>query len=472
MSRSQKFISSLTHSRRTFLSTYLIISSTWYLSLFPGRLGFDYSKAIVMIQNGESTSWWTSLFWWFLRISSLEGRSIAIASFLCLMGLGYSLFYLCESLPGKKSVNRLSLLLVSLTPIYGAFGVNVSHDVFQVAGIVIFTGFQLRVFSAREKIGTADYLAVTLASAMVLTTHYGLPLVAVNVFLFLFQKYFKLAFLIAGSTALISAISPIGITQVPTYGLVIPIMGDLKCIAQLETAELSGADWDFLLSLAPKNEWKDPKTCSFTDYSLGDMKSIDLGEIEFNSNLVSNYLRITSNNPAVVAMAHFQRASIALPPPFFFGPPNQVTRDPEVPIGQGTNNALQSYPGVLHPSIDEPSVDVKIGWLAPLEALAQAAIFLINQASWFWGWGGLWLWPIVLYMAVSFKGIGIFGRLSILSNILVLHGLLLILAAPLPRYVISTILFGLLIAIRSVIIGYLKIPIKRSHIDLSGKNAD
>ena len=472
MSRSQKFISSLTHSRRTFLGTYLIVSSTWYLSLFPGRLGFDYSKAIVMIQNGESTSWWTSLFWWFLRISSLEGRTIAIASFLCLTGLGYSLFYLCESLPGKKTVNRLSLLLVSLTPIYGAFGVNVSHDVFQVAGILIFTGFQFRVFSAREKIGSADYLAVTLASAMVLTTHYGLPLVAVNVFLFLLQKYFKLAFLIVGSTLLISAISPIGITQVPTYGLVIPIMGDLKCVAQLETAELSEADWNFLLSIAPKSEWTKPKTCSFIDYSIEDMPSVKLADIEFNKSLVSNYLRISAKNPAVVAMAHFQRASVALPPPFFFGPPNQVTRDPDVPIGQGTNNALQSYPGVLHPSIDEPSVDLKIGWLAPLEALAQAGIFLINQASWFWGWGGLWLWPVVVYLAVSYKGIGVFGRLSILSNILVLHGLLLILAAPLPRYVISTILLGLLITIRSAIIGYLRIPNNSSQFNLSGRNAD
>lgn len=469
---SKKFVSSLVHSRRTFLGTYLVISFAWYLSLFPGRLGSDYSKAIVMIQGGESTSWWTSLFWWFLRISSLEGRSIAIASSLCLMGLGYSLLYLCESLPGKKTVNRLALLLVGLTPMYGAFGVNVSHDVFQVAGILIFTGFQFRVFNARDKISTADYLAVTLASAMVLTTHYGLPLVAVNLFLFLFQKYFKLAFLIAGTTGLISVISPIGITQVPTHGLVIPIMGDLKCIAQLETAELSEADWSFLLSIAPKSEWTNPKTCSFIDYSIEDMTSVKLGDIEFNKSLVSNYLRISSKNPAVVAMAHFQRASVALPPPFFLGPPNQVTRDPDVPIGQGTNNALQSYPGVLHPSIDEPSVDLKIGWLAPLEALAQAGIFLINQASWFWGWGGLWLWPVVIYLAVSYKGIGVFGRLSILSNILVLHGLLLILAAPIPRYVISTILLGLLITIRSVIIGYLRIPNNSSQFNSSGRNAD
>jgi hypothetical protein len=472
MSRSKKFAYSLVKSRRSFFGSYLIISAAWYVSLFPGRLGFDYSKAIVMIQNGESTSWWTSLFWWFLRLSSLEGRTIAIASFLCLIGLGYSLFYLCESLPGKKTVNRLALLLVSLTPLYGAFGVNVSHDVFQVAGILIFTGFQFKVFSAREKISSADYLAVTLASAMVLTTHYGLPLIAVNVLLFLFQKYFKLAFLVSTTTALISVVSPIGITQVPTYGLVIPIIGDLKCIAQLETAELSDADWSFLLSIAPKAEWMNPKTCSFIDYSLEDMTSVKLGDIEFNKNLLSNYLRIGAKNPAVVAMAHFQRASVALPPPFFFGPPNQVIRDPDIPIGQGTNNALQSYPGVLHPSIDEPSVDLKIGWLAPLEALAQAGIFLINQASWFWGWGGLWLWPIVIYLAVSYKGTGIFIRLSILSNILVLHGLLLILAAPLPRYVISTILLGLLITVRSAICGYLRISDNSSQSNLSGRNAD
>jgi hypothetical protein len=472
MSRSKKFAYSLVKSRRPFLGSYLIISAVWYLSLFPGRLGFDYSKAIVMIQNGESTSWWTSLFWWFLRLSSLEGRSIAITSFLCLIGLGYSLLYLCESFPGKKTVNRLALLLVSLTPMYGAFGVNVSHDVFQVAGILIFTGFQFRVFTARDKISTADYLAVTLASVMVLTTHYGLPLVAVNILLFLFQNYFKLAFLTAATAVLISILSPIGITQVPTYGLVLPIMGDLKCIAQLETAELIEADWSFLLSIAPKAEWTNPKTCSFIDYSLENMTSVKLEDIEFNKSLLSNYLRITAKNPAVVAMAHFQRASVALPPPFFFGPPNQVTRDPDVPIGQGTNNALQSYPGVLHPSIDEPSVDVKIGLLAPLEAVAQAGIFLINQASWFWGWGGLWLWPIVIYLAVSYKGTGIFTRLSILSNILVLHGLLLILAAPLPRYVISTILLGLLITVRSVIIGYLRIPNHSSQSNLSGRNAD
>jgi hypothetical protein len=260
---------------------------------------------------------------------------------------------------------------------------------------------------------------------------------------------------------LITVISPIGITQVPTYGLVMPIVGDLKCVAQLESSELSERDWNFLQSLAPMSEWKDPKTCSFIDYSIGDMKSIKLGEIPLSKELVINYLRITANNPAVVAMAHFQRASIALPPPFFFGPPNQVTRNPDVPIGKGTNNALQSYPGVLHPSIDEPSVNTKITWLEPLEAIAQAEIFIINQASWFWGWGGLWLWPITLFLIISFKGIGFFNRLTVAANVGVLHGLLLILSSPLPRYVIATILLGIFLLLKSIISAYIKIPISR-----------
>ena len=34
----------------------------WYLAFFPGRLGYDYSLAIRMIQEGESTDWWTSTF--------------------------------------------------------------------------------------------------------------------------------------------------------------------------------------------------------------------------------------------------------------------------------------------------------------------------------------------------------------------------------------------------------------------------
>jgi hypothetical protein len=457
MSATRVFCAQLVVSKRNFFLTYILTSGFWYLALFPGRLGFDYSEAIRIMKKGESTDWWTALFWRFLQITSFNGRSIALSSLLCLIALGFSLYYLVESLPGRRDVNRISLLLVSCLPLYGAFGVNVSHDVFQVAGILIFVGYQFRFAKQNYVFSVSDKIAIILAVLMVLTTHYGLPIIALNLLLLIINRSFKTALTLFVTTVLISLLSPIGIERVPTYGPILPIMADLKCIAQHPEADISETEWIFLESLAPRTEWNQQATCSFIDYSLGTLKSVDLVDVRMSTELVSNYLKIGAKNAAIVAMAHFQRASVALPPPFFFGPPNQVTRDPDVPIGQGTNTALQSKPGVLHPSIDESSVNNKINLLWPLEMLAQASIFVVNQATWFWGWGGLWLWPIVLFLAFRYINQGIGLRLKIFSNIVLLHSLLLILSAPLPRYVMATILLGVLLTINMTVNSYLKI---------------
>ena len=457
MSATREFFDRIVVSKRNFFSAYILISGFWYLALFPGRLGFDYSEAIRIMKKGESTDWWTALFWRFLQVTSFNGRSIALSSLLCLIALGFSLYYLAESLPGRQNVNRISLLILSCLPLYGAFGVNVSHDVFQVAGILIFVGYQFRSARQNYVFSLNDKIAIILAVPMVLTTHYGLPIIALNLLLLFFSRSLKTAFAVFLTTMLISLLSPIGIERVPTYGPILPIMADLKCVAQHPEADISETEWIFLESIAPKDEWNQQATCSFIDYSLGTLKSVDLADVHLSSELLSNYLKISAKNAAVVAMAHFQRASVALPPPFFFGPPNQVTRDPDVPIGQGTNTALQSKPGVLHPSIDEPSVNNKVTLLLPLEMFAQASMFVVNQASWFWGWGGLWLWPIVLYLSFRYINQGIGPRFKIFSNILLLHSLLLILSAPLPRYVMATILLGVLLTINIIVNSYLNI---------------
>jgi hypothetical protein len=189
------------------------------------------------------------------------------------------------------------------------------------------------------------------------------------------------------------------------------------------------------------------------------MPSLILENVSLTPALIRTYIGIAGRNSAIVVMAHIQRASIALPPPFFAGPQNQVILDPNVPIGLGTNTALQSFAGVLHPSIDEPSVDKKIAFLKFLEIPAQGLVFIVNQASWFWGWGGLWLWPLGIYALVYLKRRHEGSLLPLLSSTLVLHGLLIILSAPLPRYVMSTIILGnflLLVIILDVYARFIK----------------
>jgi hypothetical protein len=111
---------------------------------------------------------------------------------------------------------------------------------------------------------------------------------------------------------------------------------------------------------------------------------------------------------------------------------------------------------VLHPSIDEPSVAFKVPALKVLEIPAQGLVFIVNQASWFWGWGGLWLWPFIIYSLIYLKRQFKKSILPILSSTLLLHALLLILGAPLPRYVMATILIGNYLLLKMITDLYLK----------------
>jgi hypothetical protein len=377
-----------------------------------------------------------------------------VSSAISLLVLGYALFYLSESLVSSRRSNRKALVIFFCSPLYGGFGLNVSHDVFIASGIILFTGFHLRILVNRNPTAISDLFAIVLAGLLLITTHYGPFIIAINVALLLLKRYFRFGIVLLGVSTVAFLVSHIGVTQVPKYGLILPVLADIKCVAQHPQAEITTEEWDELISLAPRSEWENPTNCSMVDDAFRIMPSLVLDDVSLTTGLIKTYIGIAGRNSAVVAMAHIQRASVALPPPFFAGPPNQVILDPSIPIGLGTNTALQSYAGVLHPSIDEPSVAKKISYLKILEVPAQGLIFIINQASWFWGWGGLWLWPIGIYTLLYLKRRYEGSLLPLLSSTLVLHGLLLVLSAPLPRYVMSTIVMGNLLLITMIFDAY------------------
>lgn len=171
-------------------------------------------------------------------------------------------------------------------------------------------------------------------------------------------------------------------------------------------------------------------------------------EISVDRGFIKNYLAIVKQNPAIVVMAHINRSRVALPPPFFPVPDNQVDLNSEVPVGQGTNTALQSGPEILHPSIDEPSVKINKGIFSLPEQIVQIPTLLINQASWFWGWGGMWLWLVGYFLISRSKETRISRILIANWPTFLLHATLVLLAPnSLPRYVMSTIYCGLIAAI-------------------------
>jgi hypothetical protein len=436
------FISNLINSKRKFILTLITISLFWWVSLFPGRLGYDSSLAIRMLQNGESTNWWTSSFWWFLRLSTFGGRTIAFSSALSLTILGTAIYYFAESIPQLVRFSRLSAILLFCSPIYGAFGVNVSHDVFLSSFIILTTGLQIRLFSKAEAVSRKTYLWIIFSGILSVSTHYGLIIAILLASTLVIQKYNRLAAVIFVTVIMTSFFSSFGVTKVPTFGLIQPIVSDIKCVVQHPQADVTDTNWQYLSRFAPKVQWTTQVKCSSFDAQLSSLPDLDLKKMHLNFELIKTYAELAGKNPAIIGMSHIQKASIALPPPFFAGPVNQIDLNPEIPIGLGTNTALQSHAGVLHPSIDEVSVAKKIHFLKPLEVIAQAGIFLVNQASWFWGWGGLWLWPFALFILIFIKNRMLATTFPIFMSTFSLHALLVVFAAPLPRYVMSTIIMG------------------------------
>jgi hypothetical protein len=448
-----------------FIFIVMFINAFWYVALFPGRLGFDSAEAIRMMKRGESTDWWTALFWWFLKTTTLNGNSIALASFFSLLTLGFSTWWLVTAFPTNVKIQKYTYLLLILTPIYGGFGVNISHDVLQTSGILIIVGNQFRVqqhkiIEAKTRAGLEIF-----ASVLLLTTQTGPLLIAANLAILIFQKKIKLGVIILLSSCAVYLFSGIGVDSTKKWGLLLPIIGDIKCVTQHPQARISDGDWGKLEQIATKGEWLNPIKCSMVDDQLMAFQTTDISKQNLNLELAKLYFNIVAKNPALVVTAHLQRASQALPPPFFKGPKNQINLNPDIPIGMNSNIALQEGTELLHPSIDENSVNLDIKFLQPLESIAQLPIFLVNQASWFWGWGGLWLWPIFIYLLVISKIRNLFDFFAVISPILTLHlFLIVILSYPVGRYVMSTIILGLAMTF-NMITSYLSKPISNSNIN-------
>ncbi len=430
---------------KRYLSPWLFASHVatlfWYVALFPGRIGADPIKAIDLMRQGESTDWWSALYWWFLKLTTFNGTSIWLSSLLSLLPLYLSLLYFIFSLPVRPSVQDKSVFLICLSPLFGNFGVNINHDTFVTSGAFLIVGISFREFSKVRK--NSNVLIPYIAVFFLLNSKTGYFLICGFLgYILLTKKGFWNFAKIASFTLSLFLATCLGVTKSDMPLQLYPILADIKCVTQHPEARINQNEWKYLSSIAELSLWKTPLSCASMDDAVSTIKSANFLEIN-EAKLLKTYIGIFGRNPAIVIQAHLQRSSQALPPPFFQGPQNHVDRDIQNPVGLNTNIALQLGPEVLHPSIDDPTLNSRNSPFPPLEKIALLSSFLINQASWFWGWGGLWLWPILMVQVTVFK-VRKPSTFLALNYPLILNHLLHIAVGPIPapRYVMSTILIG------------------------------
>ena len=443
--------------RNRFKFATAAILMFWYVSMYPGRVGADTAGAIRLIQQGKSTDWWTAEYFWFLRISTINGQMIAATSFIQLIIFSFSLYWCMSAISTSMKNVQISYLIFISTPIFGVFGVTLGHDNLQVSGILILLGFELRRIRNCKTTNYEFWLLYSLSIFCLLTTHTGIILMGINLIILFIRKDFTRSIMLFIILLLLHTVCGIGTSNYLSNGKTNmqtsqvkywTLIADLKCVSQHEMAEISNAEWQTLAKISSLQKWKFPMTCNNVDMAVNYLdipsSNLSLGSAEF----ISTYLSISMKNPAIVAMARIQRARGLLPPPFFQWPDNQVVLDTKIPIGQGTGIALQSGPEVLHPSNDEQSVSVNVKWLKPINAIAQIPTFIVNQASWFWGWGGFWLWPILVYWLWKLRVRNVNLLLVSLHPILIMNTILfLTIPNSLARYYMFDICIGIFLSI-------------------------
>ena len=405
----------------------------WYISLFPGRIGHDYVQLSKTIREGKSTDWWSPLYFWFFKLLTFNASTIAIISLVQLIILYLAVNTFMRLFELDNQVYWVSRLLIFSSPLFGAFALNVTHDVTLTAGVIFLCALNYKRFGSLEKPKHIPYFCAYL---LLLTSFVGILIVAISLLLHLVNRNLKLFVLTVTSLLLVMApvmatVDSISQDESKYFTLV----ADIKCIAQHPDSQLSTEQLELLANLSPLENWETGDNCRKsvpfeTDWSvLNEPKNL------------KSAISILLDYPILTLSAHVQRTAGVLPPPFP-GPKNQIDYGSTQPLGTGTNVALQDGPQVFHISIDDPVyAKSSVSVLKPLEYAAQIPIYVMNQSSWLWGWGGFWI--IFVIILVSLRCNRLIAGVGSLYPVFVIHAVVFSLTAEaLPRYLMASILLG------------------------------
>jgi hypothetical protein len=417
----------------------------WFVSLFPARIGHDGKLLLDMIQKNESSDTWSSGYYHFIRVTTLNSELLFMPTIITTTLIVFSLIWVVSKLiKDVKSQKRISKLLL-FSPFIGFTGMTLSHDVFLTVALLLMVGLFKAQFDGNLSQKEQMWSLITLCFCLVMF-HSGIFFFALLIINYVSRKQLRL---IVYTTFLFLALlvgSKVGVSQNKHVGEFIGfVVMDLKCVAQHPQADLSSKDWSFLETYGPREVWETPVSCERNEIPEKIMRDKMIPNLDF----YLQSFRILVKHPYLTLGAHIQRSRGALPPPFFLGPQNQVDYSDNIPLGLKTNTALQDKPGIFHPSVDFQSEnatrEVRID---AVQYPAQLYAFVLNQASWFWGWAGFWLWPILVWLHLTYrKNRRSIDKVWIISPLLLQHFIIFVVAPALARYLMATIILGIITSV-------------------------
>lgn len=357
----------------------------WWVVFYPGFFGEDALMNLAEARNGTVSVGFTA--WWIYVVDALtlSARAAPLLTFAGVLGLEYAAYLWVMTVFPAGTARALTVAAMSASPLIGAFGIQIRHDISMTAGLLLIAVVLTRTWARAGNFTPFDYGALLLAAPLVATRHNGMPTVAVAAVLLLgldvrrWRQPAAVALVAAGA-----AFVTYGATKASGHTAAVDpiqmmewVMGDISCVLTKDGVNPTAEEWATLSRVAAPADWPQPRACRVMN-PMFRTPSFNPTAIPMNyRELVGVWTSLSARHPVKMASAHAERVRLFLPP-FAVGIPDSL---------------VESF---LHSTI-LPN-DFGLTWQFPaLAARARILVRLWNALSFFLANAALWL--IVLVVA-------------------------------------------------------------------------
>lgn len=354
----------------------------WWITFYPGFFGDDALIHLEDARSGNIPVWFTA--WWIyvVRFVSVGTRAIPVLTLAGALTLAYAVYFWIETVFPAGRTRAVALLAISISPLVGAMGIQLRHDIPMTAALLVCAAVLSRTWDG-ARFTARDVGLLALAALLLPTRHNGVPTIAGTAVVLLLwdrrrwgQALAMLAVAGAASAVTIAATRASGNANTVQPAQTLEwLMGDISCMLSKRGVDATAGEWQALERIAARDQWPQPLACTAMNPLLR-APSFTTSSVEANYDAVVNvWWSMAARYPREMVAAHASRVRLHLPP-LAAGPPEVVS--------------------FLHSTI-LPN-DFGLEWKFPgLAARARIAVRAWNALSYVLANSALWL--IILMVA-------------------------------------------------------------------------
>jgi hypothetical protein len=346
----------------------------WWVTFYPGFFGDDSLTHLAEARSGNYTIWFTA--WWAYVVDALtlDTRAIALMTLLSALGLAYATYFWMIAVFPRGRARALAVLVITATPLVGAMGIQVRHDVPMAAGLFIAAVVLARTWE-RRGFTAAEMALLAAVAPLVATRHNGMPtILATAVACALCRRWRHAAALlaVAGGAAVITvaATRASGATASADPVQVVEwLSNDIGCVLTTPGVVPTPDEWATLEKIAPRDQWPQRRAC----YGMrpADAPLNTAAMVENYRAYIGVWATLAARYPVQMLAAHASRVRLFLPP--------LAAGLPDTFIISFIHSTILPNEFGLHwawPAVAEAARIVVRAWNAASYVLANSAIWL------------------------------------------------------------------------------------------------